>query len=122
MQFLAILKVKPDAPREKLGPLMKPEAAHVWEMTTSGVIRRGGTTLSQEMAKGVVRVCGGHDLRRDALAGASGWYSLAPKLLFGSAACEAPVSRNSATRAIDWLSRAFANRFGRPVRGSRFAP
>lgn len=39
MQFLAILKVKPDAPREKLGPLLKPEAAHVWEMTTSGVIR-----------------------------------------------------------------------------------
>ena len=39
MQFLAILKVKPDAPREKLGPLIKPEASHVWDMTTSGVLR-----------------------------------------------------------------------------------
>lgn len=39
MQFLAILKVKPDAPKEKLGPLMKPEAAHVWEMMTSGLLR-----------------------------------------------------------------------------------
>jgi hypothetical protein len=39
MQFLAILKVKPDTPREKLGPLMKPEAAHVWEMTTTGMLR-----------------------------------------------------------------------------------
>ena len=39
MQFLAILKVKPDAPREKLGPLIKPEASHVWEMTKSGIVR-----------------------------------------------------------------------------------
>lgn len=39
MQFLAILKVKPDTTREKLGPLLKPEAAHAWEMTTSGILR-----------------------------------------------------------------------------------
>jgi hypothetical protein len=39
MQFLAVLKAKPDVPREKLGPLMKPEAAHVWEMMMSGVLR-----------------------------------------------------------------------------------
>ena len=39
MQFLAILRVKPGAPREKLGSLLKPEAAHVWDMTTSGILR-----------------------------------------------------------------------------------
>jgi hypothetical protein len=39
MQFLAILKIKPDTPREKLGPLLKPEAAHAWEMWASGVLR-----------------------------------------------------------------------------------
>ena len=39
MQFLAILKAKPDAPREKLGPLMKPEASHAWEMMASGILR-----------------------------------------------------------------------------------
>ena len=39
MQFLAVLKVKSDTPREKLGPLMKPEAAHAWEMITSGTLR-----------------------------------------------------------------------------------
>ena len=39
MQFLAILKVKPETPREKLGPLMKPEASHAWEMINSGVLR-----------------------------------------------------------------------------------
>ena len=39
MQFLAVLKVKPDASREKLGPLIKPEAAHAWEMVTSGILR-----------------------------------------------------------------------------------
>ena len=39
MQYLAILKVKSDTPREKLGPQMKPEAAKVWEMLASGVLR-----------------------------------------------------------------------------------
>lgn len=39
MQFLAVLKVKPDTPREKLGPLLKPEARHVWEMVSSNVVR-----------------------------------------------------------------------------------
>lgn len=39
MQFLAVLKVKPDAPRERLGLLLRPEAEHVWRMTTSGVLR-----------------------------------------------------------------------------------
>ena len=39
MQFLAILKVKPDAPRAKLGSLIKPEASHVWDLTTSGILR-----------------------------------------------------------------------------------
>ena len=39
MQFLAVLKVKSDTPREKLGALMQPEAAQVWEMITSGALR-----------------------------------------------------------------------------------
>ncbi len=39
MQFLAVLKVKPDVPREKIGPLMKPEALKVWEMLSSNVVR-----------------------------------------------------------------------------------
>lgn len=39
MRFLAILKVKPDTPREKLAPHMKPEAAKAWEMLASGVLR-----------------------------------------------------------------------------------
>ena len=39
MQFLAILKVKPETTREQIGPLMKPEAAHVWEMMTSDALR-----------------------------------------------------------------------------------
>ena len=39
MQFLAVLKVKPDAPRDKLGPLLRPEAQKVWEMVSSNVVR-----------------------------------------------------------------------------------
>ena len=39
MQFLAVLKVKPDAPRGELGPLLKPEAQKVWEMLSSNVVR-----------------------------------------------------------------------------------
>ena len=39
MQFLAVLKVKPDAPREKLDPLLKPEAQEVWKMLSSNVVR-----------------------------------------------------------------------------------
>lgn len=39
MQFLAILKIKPETDREKIGPLLKPEAAHVWEMMTAGALR-----------------------------------------------------------------------------------
>jgi hypothetical protein len=39
MQFLVILKVKPDAPREKIGTLQKAEATKAWEMMASGVLR-----------------------------------------------------------------------------------
>ena len=39
VQFLALLKTKPDTPREKIGPLLKPEAAKVWEMLAAGVLR-----------------------------------------------------------------------------------
>ncbi len=39
MQYLVILKVKPDTPRERLVPLMKPEAAKAWELLASGVVR-----------------------------------------------------------------------------------
>ena len=39
MQYLAVLKVKPETKGEQLGPLMKPEAAKAWEMTTSGALR-----------------------------------------------------------------------------------
>ena len=39
MQFLAILKIKPNVTGEQIGPLLKPEAAHVWEMTLAGVLR-----------------------------------------------------------------------------------
>jgi hypothetical protein len=39
MQFLAILKAKPGAAVEKIGPLLKPEAAKVWEMVAAGVVR-----------------------------------------------------------------------------------
>jgi hypothetical protein len=39
MQYLVILKMKGDATKEKLGPLMKPEAAKAWEMLAAGVLR-----------------------------------------------------------------------------------
>ena len=39
MQYLVILKLKGDATKEKLGPLMKPEAAKAWEMLAAGVLR-----------------------------------------------------------------------------------
>ncbi len=39
MQYLAILKLKPDTSTEKLGPHMRPEAAKAWEMLASGVLR-----------------------------------------------------------------------------------
>jgi hypothetical protein len=39
MQYLVILRLKPDASKERLGPLMKPEAAKAWEMLAAGVLR-----------------------------------------------------------------------------------
>ena len=39
MQYLVILKLKGDATKEKLGPLMKPETAKAWEMLAAGVLR-----------------------------------------------------------------------------------
>jgi muconolactone delta-isomerase len=39
VQFLALLKTRPDTPREKIGPLLKPEATKVWEMLAAGVLR-----------------------------------------------------------------------------------
>jgi hypothetical protein len=39
MQFLAVLKLRPDTPPEKVGPLVKPEAAKAWEMLAAGVLR-----------------------------------------------------------------------------------
>jgi muconolactone delta-isomerase len=39
VQYLAILKIKPNTPKESLGPHIKPEAAKAWEMLAAGVIR-----------------------------------------------------------------------------------
>lgn len=39
MQFLAIMKGKPDAPGEKMRSLSKPETARAWEMTKADVLR-----------------------------------------------------------------------------------
>lgn len=39
LQYLAILRVKPDAPKERLVPLLKSEATRAWELLASGVLR-----------------------------------------------------------------------------------
>ncbi len=39
MQYLVILRLKPDAPREKIGPLLKPESQSAWELVQAGVAR-----------------------------------------------------------------------------------
>jgi hypothetical protein len=48
VQYLVIVKLKPDAPRDKIGPLLKPEAQRAWELVQAGVARslyylKGGT-------------------------------------------------------------------------------
>jgi hypothetical protein len=56
VQYLAILRVKPDTTRDQLAPLLKPEAARVWVLHTSGVLRSahylegGGAVLLLEAA------------------------------------------------------------------------
>lgn len=39
MQFLAILRLKPDVNKDQLTPLYKPEAAKAWEMMAAGFLR-----------------------------------------------------------------------------------
>lgn len=39
MQVLAILRTLPSATPDRLGPLVKPEAQHVWDMHLGGVLR-----------------------------------------------------------------------------------
>ncbi len=39
MQFLAIMKGNPDAPKEKLAALQKQETLQAWEMTKADVMR-----------------------------------------------------------------------------------
>lgn len=39
MQFLAILKLKPETTGDELGPLLKSEASEVWDMQCSGELR-----------------------------------------------------------------------------------
>jgi muconolactone delta-isomerase len=39
MQFLVLMRLKPDTDRARLMALAKPEAAKAWEMVTSGVLR-----------------------------------------------------------------------------------
>ena len=39
MQYLVIMRLKPDTSREELGPLMKPEAAKAWEKLAAGALR-----------------------------------------------------------------------------------
>jgi hypothetical protein len=39
VQYLVILRLKPDATPDKLGPLARPEAARAWEMLAAGVLR-----------------------------------------------------------------------------------
>jgi muconolactone delta-isomerase len=39
MQFLAVMRLKPDTDRARLTALGKPEAAKAWEMVAAGVLR-----------------------------------------------------------------------------------
>jgi hypothetical protein len=39
VQYLVILRLKPEASGEKLAPLLKPEAAAAWEMLAAGALR-----------------------------------------------------------------------------------
>lgn len=39
MQFLAVMKVNPDSPREKLDSLVKQETIESWKMTKADVMR-----------------------------------------------------------------------------------
>jgi muconolactone delta-isomerase len=39
MQFLVVLRLKPDADKARLMALARPEAARAWEMVAAGVVR-----------------------------------------------------------------------------------
>jgi muconolactone delta-isomerase len=39
MQYLVIMRMKPDVNKDELTPLYRPEAAKAWEMLASGVLR-----------------------------------------------------------------------------------
>jgi hypothetical protein len=39
MQYLVILRMKPEVNKETLMPLYKPEAAKAWEMVAAGIVR-----------------------------------------------------------------------------------
>jgi hypothetical protein len=39
VQYLVILRLKPDTTADQLAPLTKPEAAKAWEMIAAGVLR-----------------------------------------------------------------------------------
>jgi muconolactone delta-isomerase len=39
VQYLVIMRLKPDTTPDKLAPLAKPEAAKAWEMLAAGILR-----------------------------------------------------------------------------------